>query len=120
MAFDPATGEESVVVELNPLTEEALGLTAGGTYDVVLDAARRRLFVGLNAAPVDQREDTTFGQVVLAEITLPVGADGTAARADDAGRRGGHVRHLRRAVGGDRRRTGVGGRHRDERAGGAR
>ena len=74
MAFDPVTGAESVVVELNPLTEEALGLTAGGTYDVVLDAARRRLFVGLNAAPVDQREDTTFGQVVLAEVTLPVGA----------------------------------------------
>ena len=44
---------------------------------VVLDAARRRLFVGLNAAPVEPREDTTFGQVVLMEITLPAG--GTAA-----------------------------------------
>lgn len=79
MALDPATGEQSVVVELNPLTEAELGLTAGGTYNVVLDDAHRRLFVGLNSAPAETREESTFGEVVLAEITLPGGPEPSAA-----------------------------------------
>ncbi len=82
MALDTATGEQSVVVELNPLTEEGLGLTAGGTYNVVLDEANRRLFVGLNAARTETREDTTFGEVVLAEITLPGGPAAAPAGTD--------------------------------------
>ncbi len=89
-ALDTATGDQRVVVELNPMTEEALGLTAGGTYNLALDAAARRLFVGLNAGPADEREDTTFGDVVLVEVALAppsaepgenTGTETTAARA---------------------------------------
>ncbi|MEM8619114.1 MAG: VCBS repeat-containing protein [Actinomycetota bacterium] len=71
MALDTATGSIDKIVELNPLTEDALGLTAGGTYNLVLDAERRRLFVGLNSAPVSTRDDSTFGEVVLLQIDLP-------------------------------------------------
>ena len=39
------------MVELNPLTEQAFGLTAGGTYDVAVDPQSGRIFIGLNAAP---------------------------------------------------------------------
>lgn len=70
MALDTTSATMETVVELNPLTESAFGLTAGGTYNVALDAERDRLFVGLNAGPVATREDSTFGQVVLVEVDL--------------------------------------------------
>ncbi len=62
VAVDTASGEQRTIVELNPLTEQAFGLTAGGTYDVVVDPASGGIFIGLNAAPPGERE--AFGQVV--------------------------------------------------------
>ena len=62
MAVDTASGEQRTMIELNPLTEQAFGLTAGGTYDVAVDPQSGRIFIGLNAAPPGERE--AFGQVV--------------------------------------------------------
>jgi len=76
-ALDAATGAQEVVVRLNPMTEDALGISADGTYNVVLDAANRRLFIGFNgAAPAD---DESFGEVVLVEVTLPPAAGDASA-----------------------------------------
>lgn len=69
IAVDTATGEETVVVELNPLIEGQLGLRAGGTYNVVVDPSGERIYVGLNAGDPATRD--TFGEVVLAIVTLP-------------------------------------------------
>lgn len=64
---DIDTGEETVVVELNPLAEEHLGLTLGGTYNVVFDSSGQTLFIGMNAGGRDE----DFGEVVLLVLQLP-------------------------------------------------
>jgi hypothetical protein len=69
IAVDTATGEESVVVELNPLIEPELGLRTGGTYNVIVGPSGKRIFVGLNAGDPATRD--SFGEVVLAIVTLP-------------------------------------------------
>lgn len=69
IAVDTATGADTVVVELNPLIEPALGLRTGGTYNVVVDPTGERVFIGLNAGDPATRD--TFGEVVLAIVTLP-------------------------------------------------
>lgn len=69
IAVDTATGTETVVVELNPLIEPTLGLRTGGTYSVVVDPNGGRIYVGLNAGDPATRD--TFGEVVLAIVTLP-------------------------------------------------
>ncbi|MFV2000833.1 MAG: hypothetical protein ACC654_10770, partial [Acidimicrobiia bacterium] len=69
IAVDTATGEETVIVELNPLIEGQLGLTAGGTYNVVVGPSGERIYVGLNSGDPATRD--TFGEVVLAIVTLP-------------------------------------------------
>ncbi len=68
VAVDTETGKETVVANLNPLAEEQLGLTLGGSYDVALDAERRVLYVGLNAGP---ERDDPWNEVVLAIVSLP-------------------------------------------------
>jgi DNA-binding beta-propeller fold protein YncE len=71
IGVDTATGGQSVVVELNPLIEEALGVRLGGTYDVAVDPASGRIYVGLNASPADGNEpEEEFGSVVLAVVDL--------------------------------------------------
>jgi hypothetical protein len=40
----------------------------GGTYNIVLDAAARRLFVAMNAGTPGAR--SAFGEVVLIEVEL--------------------------------------------------
>jgi hypothetical protein len=71
IGVDTATGEESVVVELNPLIEAALGVRLGGTYDVAVDPASGRIYIGLNASPADGNEpEAEFGSVVLAVVDL--------------------------------------------------
>jgi outer membrane protein assembly factor BamB len=67
---DTATGEEEVVVELNPLSEEQLGLTLGGTYDVVMDPSGDRLYLGMNAGHGGEGEEASFGEVVLVVVDL--------------------------------------------------
>jgi hypothetical protein len=74
VAVDTATGEHRVVVELNGMLEDALGLRAGGSYNVVADPDGRRVYVGMNtgpAAPSGDDEDDTFGTPVLLVVDLP-------------------------------------------------
>lgn len=69
MALDVATGERRIVVELRPLLKEALGVEAGGSYDVVVATDGKRVHVGLNAG--DRGSAERFGRVVLATVHLP-------------------------------------------------
>jgi hypothetical protein len=69
IAVDVDTGEHTVIVNLNDLIEPALGVTAGGTYNIVADPGGERLFIGLNAGPLGERGET-FGTVVLAVVEL--------------------------------------------------
>lgn len=66
-AVDPETGAEETLVQLNETAERELGLTLGGTYSVVVDHERDRLFIGFNAG-TDPEEP--WGEVVLASIPL--------------------------------------------------
>lgn len=68
IAVDTATGEEEVVVELQPLVGEALGWRLGGTYNVAVDPSGTRIFVGLNAGEIGSGE--SVGEVVLVVVTL--------------------------------------------------
>jgi hypothetical protein len=65
---DLATGEEEVVVELNPMIEPVLGVTLGGSYNVALDPTGRMVYVGMNAGASG---DDTFGEVALMVVHLP-------------------------------------------------
>jgi hypothetical protein len=67
IAVDTRTGRQEVIVRLNDLAEQELGLTLGGTYNVAFDAKRNRLFVGLNAG---EDADNPWGEVVLAVLDL--------------------------------------------------
>jgi hypothetical protein len=69
MVLDTATGEQTVIAELNALVEESLGLTVGGTYSIVVSADGDELYVGVNASPVG--DDSGFGEVALLIIDLP-------------------------------------------------
>jgi hypothetical protein len=66
-AVDPETGAEETLVQLNATAQRELGLTLGGTYSVVVDPERDRLFIGFNAGT--DPEDP-WGEVVLASIEL--------------------------------------------------
>ncbi|MGH8872900.1 MAG: hypothetical protein ACRDWS_13085 [Acidimicrobiia bacterium] len=65
VSVDLDTGEEQVVVQLNPLAEQHLGLTLGGSYDVVVSPAGDTVYVGMNSGP------DGFGEVVLLVVHLP-------------------------------------------------
>jgi sugar lactone lactonase YvrE len=65
---DTATGDERVVVELDPLAREVLDLTLGGTYNVAVAPDGKTLHIGFNAAPPDSED--TFGQVVAVVVEL--------------------------------------------------
>jgi sugar lactone lactonase YvrE len=69
MAVDTTTGEAEVVIELQPLAEEHLGMRLGGTYNVAFDKERRVIYLGMNAS--DMSDDSGFGEVVLMIVTLP-------------------------------------------------
>ena len=62
---DTSTGAEEVVVELNPMAEENLGLTLGGSYNVVLSPSGDTVYVGMNSGP------DGFGEIVLLVVHLP-------------------------------------------------
>ena len=65
---DTATGEERVVVELDPLARDVLDLSLGGSYSVAVSPDGRALHIGFNAAPPDAED--TFGQVVAVVVDL--------------------------------------------------
>lgn len=67
IAVDTRTGEQTVVARLDPLAEQHLGLTLGGTYSLAVDAKGTRLYVGLNAG---RQRDDPWGEVVLAVVSL--------------------------------------------------
>ncbi len=69
VALDTATGDQETIVLLEPAVEAKLGMRLGGSYDVVFDPATRRIFVGMNAAPL--ATEGGFGEVVLLVVTLP-------------------------------------------------
>jgi hypothetical protein len=69
IAVDTRTGAQTVVVELNPLAEEGLGLRLAGSYNVALDPSGRVVYVGMNAGAVESEE--TFGEVALFVVHLP-------------------------------------------------
>jgi len=69
MAMDTATGEQEIVVELQPLAEKHLGMRLGGTYNVAVDQQRGTIYIGMNAG--DAASDDGFGEVVLLIVTLP-------------------------------------------------
>lgn len=64
---DTSTGEQRTVVKLNPLAEEHLHLTLGGSYDIALDRKRNVLYVGANAG---ETHDGPWGEIVLSVISL--------------------------------------------------
>jgi len=69
IAVDTRTGEQTVIVELNPLAEDRLGLRLGGSYNVAVDPSGRVVYVGMNAGTVESEE--TFGEVALFIVQLP-------------------------------------------------
>ncbi|MDX2379927.1 MAG: hypothetical protein QNM02_09240 [Acidimicrobiia bacterium] len=70
VAVDIESGDHEIIVNLNDLIEPALGVTAGGTYNVVVDPSGERLYIGLNSGPPGEFGET-FGTVVLAVVELP-------------------------------------------------
>jgi hypothetical protein len=69
MAVDTTTGEQEVVIELQPLAEEHLGVRLGGTYNVAIDKEGKTIYLGMNTS--DTNDDSGFGEVVLIIVTLP-------------------------------------------------
>ena len=69
MAVDTASGEQEIVIELQPLAEENLGMRLGGTYNVAIDKEGRAIYLGMNVS--DASDDSGFGEVVLIIVTLP-------------------------------------------------
>lgn len=70
IAVDTETGDREILVELEKAAEDHLGLRLGGSYNIVYDPSSRRVYIGMNAGPLDQ-EGESFGEVVLLVIELP-------------------------------------------------
>lgn len=70
IAVDTETDDREILVELEQAAEEHLGLRLGGSYNTVYDASSGRLYIGMNAGPLDE-EGESFGEVVLLVIDLP-------------------------------------------------
>jgi len=68
MVLNVATGEQTVLLELNALAERRLGLRLGGTYNIAVDPNAQKLFIGMNASPPDS--GSSFGSVVLIVVDL--------------------------------------------------
>ncbi len=69
IAVDTTTGMQEIVVELQPLAAQHLGMRLGGTYSVAIDSQARTIYLGMNAS--DTNDDGGFGEVVLIIVTLP-------------------------------------------------
>ena len=68
-AVNRHTGEERDVIALADIIENGLGVTIGGTYNLISDPANNRLYLGANVDP-DGTNDG-FGEVALLVIGLP-------------------------------------------------
>jgi hypothetical protein len=69
ISVDTRTGEETVVVELNQLAKDRLGLQLGGTFNLAVDPSGRVVYMGMNAG--DPEVGSAFGEVVLVVVHLP-------------------------------------------------
>jgi len=69
ISVDTATGEETVVAELNPLAEQALGIRLGGTYDIAVAPEGDTVYIGLNGGSLGSED--VFGEVALLVVELP-------------------------------------------------
>ena len=69
IAVDTETGDQEVIVELQPLVGDSLGMLLGGTYSVAVDATGTRIYVQLNSGDAATGDDV--GEIVLAVVTLP-------------------------------------------------
>ena len=56
------------MIELNEAARDRLGLNLGGTYSLVVDEKRERLFALFNAGPPGRRSG--FGELVLVVLEL--------------------------------------------------
>jgi hypothetical protein len=65
---DTATGEETVLAELNPLVESTLGVRLGGTYDITVSSSGDTLFIGMNVGALGSEDG--FGDVALLIVDL--------------------------------------------------
>jgi len=63
-AFNPSTGTDEIVVSLNAVVEQRLGLTLGGTYSVTTNNDGSTIYVVFNAGS----RDDPWGEMVLAII----------------------------------------------------
>ena len=68
VSVDTATGEESVLAELNPLVESTLGVRLGGTYDITVSSSGDTLFIGMNVGALGSEDG--FGDVALLIVDL--------------------------------------------------
>lgn len=62
-------GNQETIVELNPLVEESLGYTVGGTYNVATSPDGKTVYIGANAS--QSGDDSGFGEVILIVVNLP-------------------------------------------------
>jgi hypothetical protein len=69
ISVDIISGEEEVVAELNPLAEERLGLTLGGSYDIAVDPSGATVLIGMNSGTLGSEDD--YGEVALLVVHLP-------------------------------------------------
>ena len=67
--FDSETGDDRVVLELNPTVGSELGFRLGGTYNITSSQDGRQIYIGLNGAPESEKE--SFGEVVFVVVELP-------------------------------------------------
>lgn len=70
ISVDTATGEQTVVVELNEAIQEEFGHTVGGTYNVALSPDGGTVYLGVNGGPTGSEEES-FGEVFLIVVELP-------------------------------------------------
>lgn len=66
---DGTTGEQEVVVELNPLVEEGLGYTAGGSYSTALSPDGQTVYLVVNVGVLG--DEAGFAEVALLVVHLP-------------------------------------------------
>ena len=67
--FDADTGDDRVLLELNPTVGAALGYRLGGTYNITSSPDGKTIFIGFNGAP--EVENESFGEVVFVVVELP-------------------------------------------------
>jgi hypothetical protein len=70
ISVDTATGEQTVIVELNEAIQEEFGHTVGGTYNVAVSPDGGTVYLGVNGGEAGS-EDEAFGEVFLIVLDLP-------------------------------------------------